>query len=901
MSSVPQRFASWVIGSDASCDLVVNHPAVSGRHCRLSQYERGFALEDLGSTNGTFVDGQRINAHAPTIVTRQQQITLGRRVPLPWPPLSEPRPQERSAGGAAAEGGAARVIRIGRSPESDVVLDYPMISWEHARVVREGEDWILEDLNSRNGTSINQVQNRITRARLRPSDEVYLGSFKIAASRLLGERRTKIGEAAFQTVQFKGDSMVLGRDPQCDQPLDYPMISWHHTRISRGAEGMFVEDLGSRNGTFVNGARIRGRVRVAPGQEIGLGSFRFHLAEGGTLERREYHGNVSIEAAGVVVNAPDGHRLLDPVSMTVYPSELVALMGPSSAGKTTLLKALNGYTPPAQGQVLFNGANLYASYDLFRQQMGYVPQDDIVHSGLTVREALYFSTKLRTDLSDAEIERRIDKVLEELGLLDKKNSIIGSPERKVLSGGQRKRVNIAMELISDTPVLFLDEPTSGLSSYDAEGVVRVLKRLSREGKTIITTIHQPSIVVFRQFDDLIMISRDSGGCGAMVYFGPAYPDAIEFFDASAAPQAPAAREGKDKTPEALMTGLASSPTADWSARFAASPYHHQFVQDRSGKAVHADTPAEQKARRGFGLKQWLTLTRRNALLKIRDTGQLVVLLLQAPLFAALIAIVYKRLVVPTQDDYITRLTQQISGIHFLMVVAAIWFGCNNAARDIVGEWSIFQRERMVNLKLPSYVFSKLAVLFGLCVFQCVALLGIVTVFCGLTGSFFQTASVLVVASLVGTALGLAISARATTTESAIALLPVVLLPIIALGGGLSPIYKMRTLAQTASYMVPSRWAFEANVLNEANHHDCDFTLAIPIVECDASRGGGVDAAESVFPKWSTQVNDQKLPAKLEDESQNLRHSYGQSMATLAVMLAALLSGVLVALRLRDVH
>src|SRR5579862_7387267 len=190
MSSVPQRFASWVIGSDASCDLVVNHPTVSARHSVLSQYERGFALEDLGSTNGTFVDGQRIDAHAPTIVTRQQQITLGRRVPLPWPPLPEPKTPERSAGGAAPERGAARVIRIGRSPESDIVLDYPMISWEHARVVREGEDWILEDLNSRNGTSINQVQNRITRARLRPSDEVYLGSFKIAASRLLGERRT---------------------------------------------------------------------------------------------------------------------------------------------------------------------------------------------------------------------------------------------------------------------------------------------------------------------------------------------------------------------------------------------------------------------------------------------------------------------------------------------------------------------------------------------------------------------------------------------------------------------------------------------------------------------------------------------------------------------------------------
>jgi len=235
-------------------------------------------------------------------------------------------------------------------------------------------------------------------------------------------------------------------------------------------------------------------------------------------------------------------------------------MGPAGSGKTTLLKALNGYTPPASGKVLFNGANLYRYYDLFRQQMGYVPQDDIVHPELTVREALYFSAKLRTDLSDAEIEKRIDSLLDELGIRDKKNSRIGSPERKVLSGGQRKRVNIAMELITDTPVLFLDEPTSGLSSYDAEGVIELLKRLARDGKTIITTIHQPSINIFRKFDDLIMISRDSGGPGAMAYFGPAFPDSIQFFRPRAAGDtAPA--DNHDLSPEMLLTGLNSAPHA----------------------------------------------------------------------------------------------------------------------------------------------------------------------------------------------------------------------------------------------------------------------------------------------------------------------------------------------------
>ena len=323
--------------------------------------------------------------------------------------------------------------------------------------------------------------------------------------------------------------MVIGRDPQCDQPLDHPMVSWHHARLSRTPQGMLVEDLGSLNGTFVDGARITGKVLIVAGPGGRVGGVRFQLLESGGLERRDYQGNVSIQAVDVTVNTPGGSRLLDPISMTVYPSELVALMGPAGAGKTTFLKALNGYTPPAHGHVLFNGADLYQSYDLFRQQMGYVPQDDIVHSQLTVREALYFSARLRTDLSDKEIDERIDTILDALGILDKKHSLIGSPERKVLSGGQRKRVNIALELISDTPVLFLDEPTSGLSSYDAAGVVDLLKRLSQQGKTIVATIHQPSIDVFRKFDNLIMISRDPGGCGALAYFGPAYPIRSSFF------------------------------------------------------------------------------------------------------------------------------------------------------------------------------------------------------------------------------------------------------------------------------------------------------------------------------------------------------------------------------------
>lgn len=894
---------TWLVGSDASCDIVVADRGVSARHCRLTRFAHGFTLEDLGSTNGTYIDESRLPPRQPTPVRLQQRVTLGLEVAMPWP----------GHDAASRPGVSSRAIRIGRSPDSDIVLDYPVISWEHARVVEERGQFVLEDLSSSNGTAVNGVQNRVTRAVLSPEDDVYLGSLKVPASLLLGGRRIVVGQAAFEPVAFQREALVIGRDPQCDHPVSHAMVSWRHARLLRTPSGVVVEDLGSLNGTFVDGTRVTGRVRIAPGQEIALGSVRFQLLADGTLERRENQGNVAIQAVEVTVNAPDGTRLLDPVSLTVYPSELVALMGPAGAGKTTFLKALNGYTPPAGGAVLFNGADLYRYYDLFRQQMGYVPQDDIVHSELTVREALYFSARLRTDLSEPEIEARIDEILDALGILDKKHSLIGSPERKVLSGGQRKRVNIALELISDTPVLFLDEPTSGLSSYDAAGVIDLLDRLSAMGKTIIATIHQPSLEVFRKFDNLIMISRDAGRSGALVYFGPAYPDSIQFFrepPGTLAPDAGGAAD-EDLAPEMLLTGLAHADTAAWTERFSRSHYRTQFVDGRAAQTPAEDGTAAGPRRRRVDVRQWLTLMRRSAILKVRDRAQLVILLLQAPLFAALIVLVFGRLEDPppvgaeratTSPEALqafTELSANLAGIEFLMVVAAIWFGCNNAARDIVGEWTIFQRERMVNLTLPSYVLSKFTIMVGLCVLQCLALVTIVYVLCDLKGSFVLHAATLVLASLVGAALGLAISARSGTTESAIALLPVVLLPVITLGGGIRAIYKIPEPAHTLSYVVPSRWALEINLVDEARARPCGYLPATAWDDCPAG-GPGVDAATAQFPEAVTEVAGIRQPAP-PVAGETLRHTTAWSLAALAAMLALLLAAVAAFLRMRDVH
>ena len=843
MASNPQEpvespVESWIIGRAPDCDLVSPEPTVSGHHCRLIRQGQHQWVEDLNSPNGVYVNGERVPAGQTVYLQPGSQVTLGRQIPMPWPPARTvvdpasrpaasnfapssapgtvyggPPPASLASGGAgvAAPPPGARVITIGRDPASDVQVDIPTVSWNHARIVVENGRATLEEVNARNGTSIDRIDNRITRAPLDPRSEVFLGSYKISAAQLLAGKKVEIGEAAFHKVSFQGKTvMVLGRDPQCDLPLDFPMVSWHHARLTRDANGILVEDLGSRNGTFVAGVRIGGKVLAKPGQEIGLGSYRFQLLEGGELAQREYHGNLTIEAAGVVVNAPNGNRLIEPVSMTIFPSELIALMGPAGAGKTTLLKALNGYTKPAAGRVLFNGASLYDYYDRFRQQLGYVPQDDIVHAQLTVGEALYFSARLRTDLTDDEIRTRTVKVLEQLRMQDKKDTIIGSAERKTLSGGQRKRVNIALELINDTPVLFLDEPTSGLSSYDAESVIELLKDLSKQGKTIITTIHQPSVHIYKQFDDLIMVNRDQGGkTGSMVYFGPAYPDSIQFFN----PPAPGKEASAELSPEMLLSGVAQKTSDQWQELYQASRYKRDFVDARSGQqpASSSEGTPGDKPKRHFDLTQWFALVRRNYKVKVRDKTQTAILLAQAPLFATLIVLVYHGLDKNDVGDLIKKLV----GIHFLMVVAAIWFGCNNAARDIVGEWTVYKRERMVTLKLGSYVFSKLAVLFGLALVQCLSLLGIVFLSLDLKSNFGLDFATLVLSAMVGTGLGLCISAISKTTESAIALLPVVLLPIIALGGGLRPAYQLDSKLRWITMAVPSQWALEANLLQEA--------------------------------------------------------------------------------------
>lgn len=904
--SQPVSVRTWLIGSGADCDVVIPRPTISRRHCRLVRTDDRYSLEDIGSRNGTFVNGVQIKM--ATVVSQSDRITVGQTEPFPWGAVLEPGPNAEIPATTAGRGsvpvvppgdsepprprtldsdllatGGVRVLTIGRATGNDIVLDYPMVSTRHARIIIRPDGAVIEDLGSTNGTAVGARENRVTSAPLRPGDAVFFGSFRIAAARLL-TGPVDLGEGSGTLLPARGAEVVFGRDPSAAEVLDSPMVSWRHARLLRSEEGQTIEDLGSTNGTFVNGQAVAGVMPVAPGDVISIGSFAFKLRPDGGLDRRDFRGDVSVEVRGLDL-AVRGKPLLHDVSLTIYPSEFVGLMGPSGAGKTTLMNAMNGYTPPSRGAVVLNGIDLYANYGQFCGHLGYVPQNDIMHGDLTVGQALTYTARLRLpgDFSRADIRARVQSVLTELGLEAVENVLIGSAEKKGISGGQRKRVNLAMELLTDPSVLFLDEPTSGLSSEDTLMVMRLLRKLADEGKTILLTIHQPSLEAFRLMDDVVIVSEDRGSAapGRLAYFGPAYPDSVNFFNPEGVP---GLKPGAEPLPDEVLRGLSTRPTDEWAARFAASRYRREFVEERAGRSPTGRAVAvAPKIPRKFGVRQWGTLVRRALSIKRRDTWNTAILLAQAPIIALMIVFVFGDKVAEgiavdaSPTDWMSFGGATATSV-FLMAISAIWFGCSNAAREIVGEWAIYHRERMVNLKVPSYVASKLAVLGGLCFVQCLVLLGIVWLGCGLEGSFGWMLGVLVLASLTGLGLGLTVSALARTSEVAIALIPLILIPMVIAGGMMKPVHEMSAPMQVFAGSMASRWAFEGMLLLESEARP-EWVPAVP----PGAPAVREDLAERYFPK--------------EDERLGVEPAAG----ILAGMIGFLILAIGVILRWRDVH
>lgn len=832
----PSGVPSISIGYADDNDVRIKNPVVSSHHAKLYQVGQTYILEDQGSTNGTWFLGHRIRRvnigldgsfsvgnytlHAEDLGPYFRQVqTAESTAESPVETLRQP-------------------IQLGRSPECDIRVDAPMVSAFHARLTPlTSGGYRLEDLGSTNGTYVNSRENQISTTTVGAEDVIFLGSYRLPLSRITSMLARVGGE---QVISIPTDKAVIniGRDDECDIVLQAPQVSRQHAELRRLPDGGFeLRDLNSINGTYVNGQRIKSPVRLQPTDLISFASFRLRIDLLAGVVRRDYHGDIMLQAEQVSVRirdkkSPGGYKtILEDASFTAYPTEFVGLMGPSGAGKTTLMLALNGYSPPTAGRSLLNGYNLYANYNSFRGNIGYVPQDDIVFAELTVHESLYFTARLRLppDTTDEEIRTKIDDILRKLELEQARDVMIGDEVKKGISGGQRKRVNLAQELITEPSLLFLDEPTSGLASEDAINVMNLLRRLADEGRTIILTIHQPSLEAYRKLDNVIYLFH-----GRLVYYGPAHPDGIAYFYPESTAGTPEgdlllSEPGNSLKALAEEQRQAMETTEPWRnlekvvedrrQLFLNSTQYKDYVYDRAvapQDEVRLGAGSKQKTDRRGWLRQGWILTQRLYTIKRKDIVSTTILLLQAPIIGVILWLVFGG----RTGSYFSGLSHGPAGL-FLLITSAVWFGCSNSAREIVREQAIYKRERMVNLMIPSYILSKFAVLGLVCAIQCAVLLGIVYPSLGYSGNLGLFYLLLFLASLVGVGMGLTLSAVVRSNEAAMALVPLLLIPQVVLGGIIMPIHDLHPVMSVLSATMTTRWGYEGALHIEYGDDDID--------------------------------------------------------------------------------
>ncbi|MGH2631764.1 MAG: FHA domain-containing protein, partial [Tepidiformaceae bacterium] len=613
--------AEAAIGRARENQIVLEDLSVSRHHATLRDSPEGWEIVDLGSAAGTRVDDLVLEPRVPRRVQPGQLITIGAFTVKVEPsdgmenqPTIVPQrlltpliaPSAGANGGAASgatNGGGATLILLPRpriaittaegtrevdlggervtlgrdetAGTNDIVVGVPQVSNRHLAFVRApGGGYEVQDLGSRNGTTFagEPFQQRL----LREGDQLDIaGTVQIRYFEMPPEPEAEPAAPvpAERRLDLAGKpEVVIGRDPTCDVHVSHPAVSKRHARIvtAPGGHGRVLEDLGSTNGTFVNGEAVAAGMphALVAGDVIRIGPVKL-VFSADTLAEHDDSREVGLDAVGLNQNIGKGVNLLKNLSFSIRPNEFVAVVGTSGAGKSTLLGALSGLKPASDGEVLINGAPLYENFNAFRTTIGYVPQDDILHKELPVARALEYAAALRLPDDTTQVERaeRVQTVLKTLGLEERRDVPIGS-----LSGGQRKRVSIGAELLTEPGLFFLDEATSGLDPGIEGQLMRLLRQLADDGHTIVLITHATKNVML--CDQVAFLARG----GYLAYYGP--PDkALEHFGVA----------DFDGIYEKLESEL--SPE-EWANRSKQSEIHDQYVTQRlAAHGIEEGAPA----------------------------------------------------------------------------------------------------------------------------------------------------------------------------------------------------------------------------------------------------------------------------------------------------------------------
>ncbi|SNT19540.1 ABC-type multidrug transport system, ATPase component [Granulicella rosea] len=785
--------------SQESNDLILDDEEISRSHAHLTRLPGGdWQIEDH-SSNGSYLDGVRVQK---AILRDRVRLSFGSGLKSAFLFLDRPREETASAGRPAV---AVRTVQLGGEPPealptrlqlvlddhavrdiplipgtmilgsrpgvNGVAIDSVLIAGKHAAldVARNGEATV-RDLSDGGGVYVNGVL--VAEKRLAEGDLIQLGACQthLLLFRDTGVRRRTLGE-----FDLTKRIVAIGRAPDNDVTLAHPTVSSHHAEIRHLASGEIeLVDLGSANGSFVNGIRVE-RTILNAHDRIALGAMEL-VFDGLQLEREADGKSISVYAENLrkVVKDNLGRRivLLDDVSIVLKPNEFVGLLGPSGAGKSTLMDAMNGFRP-VEGQVRMNERSLYQYPQLLRQLIGYLPQDDILHTRLTVRQCLTFSARLRmpSDHTAGEIHAQVDKVLHTLRLTERGDKVI-----ETLSGGERKRVSLGIELLSDPAVLYVDEPTAGQDPATEMQMMQLFRNLANRGSTVVINTHL--LGSFSLLDKVAVLAR-----GKLVFYGPA-TGMLGYFDC----KRPIEVYYK-LAPPGVSRDEEEQIAEDWRQRYLSSDAYRDHVaaplaEARAhGQAAQADGDARQKPSTSW-MTQVKTLLARQIALRMGDGNSVATLVLPPALIGVLLCFMADQ---PNQPMTL-----------LITILTAMWFACSGNVREIVDEWAIYRRERQRSLRRDAYLASRIVYLIGLSGVQTLTFILILSLGGALSGHLLGAWGLMWIMGIQGGLIGLLISAIASTSERALYTFPLVMIPELLLAGLLIPVHSTAPAANVSA-------------------------------------------------------------------------------------------------------
>jgi ABC-type multidrug transport system ATPase subunit/pSer/pThr/pTyr-binding forkhead associated (FHA) protein/ABC-type multidrug transport system permease subunit len=762
-----------------------------------------------------------------------------------------------------------QIISIGRNAINDIVINDRIVSGLHLQIVRQGNQLILIHPHAERQETLNGLlyQGRKIRGDesfrkvLARGDIFRIGNEKGSFVTLTFNDGSGMQQEALppvQPIKLGTAEITIGRSPDNTVVLAHPQVSAHHARLVREAGAYRIFDLNSTNHVYVNSELITHQL-LKMGDEIRIGPYRL-MYESTQLTEYDESNYIRIDALNLKKSGNNHAILLNNISLSIPPRKFVAVVGGSGAGKSTLMDALSGLRPAHEGKVLYNGQDYYRNLVAFNTQLGYVPQEDIVHRDLTVERALYYAAKLRLprDFTHEQIMQRIQEVLEDVEMTERRGLLI-----RKLSGGQRKRVSIALELLANPSLFFLDEPTSGLDPGLDRKMMFLLRKLADKGHTIILVTHATNNIT--TCDYVCFLAQG----GRLAYFGP--PDkAKAFFSQSDFAEIYTTLEPSEENPNA---------PEEAEAKFKLSGDYQEYVvklrkEKLDGVNGHQKSKVIKRPRRGNPWNQFTLLTMRHTELLKNDVSNLFILILQAPLIALMLMLLVRYeigsgifdtnnlvqcrtqiltasgpLAVPTfansadlvdcshvvdflktdpngiayaqsrggvnqaLQDFITPAgSGDAQRVIFLVAFFAVLFGCINGSREIVKEAAIYQRERTVNLGIVPYMGSKIVVLGIIALLQSVSILFITEAFEPFQQHVFLPALLeiyitLALVAIAGVMMGLTISAFAPNDDSANSLLPIIIIPQVIFAGSIIPLKDWLTWIVSAIF--PTRWAMAA--------------------------------------------------------------------------------------------